>query len=118
MQNISRAVVIDDYTLNALDWGMTLQSDRMIPSDTQYVGIRAHYVSFADSEQEENTMLCECIKAIEEPFAIFAVFRKLGKQDFTEDSEISFAMDIPVWDAHKDKEIILSLPKERLLFLK
>ncbi len=117
-KNISRATIIDDHTLNALDWGMMLHSDRTIPSDTQYVGIRAHYLSFADSDQQENTMRCDCIKAIEEPFAIFAVFRKQGMQDFTEDSEISFAMDIPVWDAHKDKEIVLSLPKERLLFLR
>lgn len=117
-KNISRATIIDDHTLNALDWGMMLHSDRTIPSDTQYVGIRAHYLSFAEAGDNENTILCDCIKAIEEPFAIFAVFRKAGLEDGSEESEISFAMDPAVWEKNSSETVILRLPKESLLFLR
>ncbi len=95
-----------------------LKSDRPIPDGTEYVGIRAHYLSFCDDASCDNAMVCECVKAIEEPFAVFAVFRKAGLEQYTEQSEISFAMDPAVWAENSSETVILRLPKESLLFLR
>ena len=46
-KNISPARKVDDHSLEALDWGMTFRTSRLVPDDLSYVGIRAFYIHVA-----------------------------------------------------------------------
>ena len=48
-KNISRIKRLSPQRLHALDWNLTLRSDRRIPPNTAYVGIHAHAFQPADA---------------------------------------------------------------------
>lgn len=41
---------INSHCVDALDWGCCLEVDRLLPSDTGYVGLRAHHIKFLDGQ--------------------------------------------------------------------
>jgi molybdate transport system ATP-binding protein len=69
-KNISRAQKVDDYTVHAVDFGMVLKTDRPVPVDVGYVGIRAHHIKIdANQDFSENTFLYEVVRVIDNPFS-------------------------------------------------
>ena len=46
-KNISRAEIIDNYTVKALDWNCNLKVLEPIPNNLKYLGIRAHHLRFS-----------------------------------------------------------------------
>ena len=57
-KNISRAEMVDNYTVKALDWNCNLQVVEPIPNNLQYLGIRAHHLRFSTDSNQENTFPC------------------------------------------------------------
>ncbi len=57
-KNISRAEIVDNYTVKALDWNCNLQVVEPIPNNLQYLGIRAHHLRFSTDSNQENTFPC------------------------------------------------------------
>jgi len=57
-KNISRAEIVDNRTVKALDWNCNLQVVEKIPSNLKYVGIRAHHLRFSNDSNRENTFPC------------------------------------------------------------
>ncbi|MBV6623771.1 MAG: molybdate ABC transporter permease subunit [Rivularia sp. (in: Bacteria)] len=57
-KNISRAEIIDNYTVKALDWNCNLTVVEAIPSNLKYLGIRAHHLRFSTDSNQENTFPC------------------------------------------------------------
>lgn len=52
-KNLSRFRKIGDYRVEALDWGVTLATDRKVTGDMSYVGIRAHdFIPVSRAEAE------------------------------------------------------------------
>ena len=43
------------HTIEALDWGCTLEVAHPLPSETGYVGLRAHHIKFAPHPDRSNT---------------------------------------------------------------
>lgn len=56
-KNFSRAVAISVNQISAIDWNCVLEVIEPIPDDLEYVGIRAHQITFPDTE-ESNTFPC------------------------------------------------------------
>ena len=54
-KNFSRARRLDDYHIEALDWGCQLEVKTPITSDTGYVGLRAHHIKFPVNSGDPNT---------------------------------------------------------------
>jgi len=54
-KNFSRARVVGDRNLEALDWGCQLQVIDPPPSDLAYVGVRAHHIGFLRHPHPNNT---------------------------------------------------------------
>lgn len=54
-KNFSRARRLDDYHIEALDWGCGLQVSTPMTSDTGYVGLRAHHIKCPLEPGEPNT---------------------------------------------------------------
>ncbi|MGB7379887.1 MAG: molybdate ABC transporter permease subunit [Rivularia sp. (in: cyanobacteria)] len=57
-KNISRAEIVDNSTVKALDWDCNLTVAEPIPSNLQYLGIRAHHLRFSNDSNSENTFPC------------------------------------------------------------
>ncbi|EDX77577.1 molybdate ABC transporter, permease protein, putative [Coleofasciculus chthonoplastes PCC 7420] len=57
-KNFSTARMIEPQTIEALDWGCTLQVVEPIPNKLTYVGIRAHHFTFPQHPDGENTFPC------------------------------------------------------------
>jgi molybdate transport system permease protein len=57
-KNFSRAVMINENQIQALDWNCTLKTIEPIPESLEYVGIRAHQLIFTDTDNEINTFYC------------------------------------------------------------
>lgn len=69
-KNISRIKILDENTLEALDWGCTLKVNKKIKKSQCYVGIRAHYISLGESEQKDNIVKCTVNHINESPFTV------------------------------------------------
>lgn len=57
-KNFSPARLIDSQTIEASDWGCTLNVIESIPTPLTFVGIRAHQISFSNQPHEDNTFPC------------------------------------------------------------
>jgi molybdate transport system permease protein len=70
-KNFSRVEKIGDRTIKALDWNCILEIDKPIPSDSIYVGIRAHHLIFSTSfPSSANTFYCWLTRTSETPHFI------------------------------------------------
>ncbi|GAB4542518.1 MAG: hypothetical protein Tsb0014_35360 [Pleurocapsa sp.] len=57
-KNFSRAAIINQNQIKALDWNCTLAIVEPIPQSIEYIGIRAHQLIFPDTDNEANTFPC------------------------------------------------------------
>ena len=57
-KNISRAEVVGNRQIKALDWGCNLTVVEQIPRNLKYLGIRAHHLKFSKDGNRENTFPC------------------------------------------------------------
>jgi len=64
-KNISRIKMINSQTLEALDWGCSLNMIEPISPELTYIGIRAHHLSFPETSQDKNTFPCWLVKKSE-----------------------------------------------------
>ena len=68
-KNVSKAEKLGDFSVRALDWGITLETKNPVPEKTKYVSVRAHHLQWADSASPGgNTFPCRIRRVIEEPF--------------------------------------------------
>ena len=67
-KNFSAAKVVDDHTIEAADWGVTLKLDRDIPADITSIGYRAHNFSPVYGEKQENCISFDLMRVDDLPF--------------------------------------------------
>ncbi len=66
-KNFSRAIATASQQINAVDWGCTLNIVEPIPDQLNYVGIRAHQLTFPKDTNQENTFPCWLVNTSETP---------------------------------------------------
>lgn len=118
-KNISRAEVLTENTLKALDWGMVLHTKSNIPENIRYVGIRAHYIRYAEKTDSVNMIECQAVQTIENPFSTIIMLKNekhMGDDSF---SKIRWEVDKKVWKdiSNKNTQINLIFDEENLLLL-
>lgn len=64
-KNFSRAQIIDNQLINALDWGCNLKVIEPIPDALSYVGFRAHHFTFSHNPNLDNTFPCWLVSVTE-----------------------------------------------------
>ena len=74
-KNFSRAKKLSDRRVLALDWGCDLRTDRDVPEDIGYIGVRAHFVRPSASEGAENVIPCRVTRITEELFSSAVMLR-------------------------------------------
>ncbi|WP_414623948.1 molybdate ABC transporter permease subunit [Calothrix sp. CCY 0018] len=102
-KNFSKAVCKEVETVEAVDWGCTLQIIEPIPKNLSYVGIRAHQITFTNDANRENTFPCWLANSIETPHRM-TLFLKLhypaqNKSDYHLQAELFKEK----WTTIKDK---------------
>ncbi|MGB3205601.1 MAG: molybdate ABC transporter permease subunit [Crinalium sp.] len=66
-KNFSRAIAITSQQIQAIDWGCSLNVVEPIPDQLNYVGIRAHQLTFPTDTNQENTFPCWLVNTSETP---------------------------------------------------
>ena len=67
-KNFSSARVLNEHTIEAADWGVTLRLDGKIPEDITSVGYRAHFFSPVWGERQENCVEFDLVRVDDLPF--------------------------------------------------
>lgn len=88
VKNISAARKVGTHQVEALDWGITLNTDEEVPNDASFLGVRASYIGVADdsragasrapSGQERNNFEAVIQRVIDSRFERTVVLR-VGK---------------------------------------
>lgn len=112
-KNISRAKIVDDTHVYALDWDLTLTVPRATVG-MKYLGIRMHDIRIAKG-MEENAVTCKVIREIEEPFSYTVLLNPMGRKVTM---PLGVQLDKPLWESIRGEQITVSLPSEALLLLK
>jgi molybdate transport system ATP-binding protein len=76
-KNISRARVINDYAVEAIDWGTTLTTCRKIYSDTSHIAVKEEDLVFSSNETQ-NTINCRIDHIIEDVSSSVVILSTLG----------------------------------------
>ena len=80
-KNFSAARQIDDHTLEAADWGVTLKLEREVPHSIHCVGYRAHCFEPVWGERQENCIKCDVVRVDDLPFEKNYYIRTLNEDD-------------------------------------
>lgn len=67
-KNLSAARLIDEHTIEAVDWGITLSIDRTVPSSVNCVGYRAHCFEPVWGGRQKNCISCDIVRVDDLPF--------------------------------------------------
>ena len=119
-KNFSRAVAISKTAVKAIDWNCTLNVAVPIPDTATHVGIRAHQLTFPDTDMGENIFSC-WLAATSETQHRMTLYLKLN-QPATHSEDYHLQAEVP-----KDKWLELrqrtlpwkiQLAPQRLMLLK
>ena len=67
-KNFSSARAVDEHTIEATDWGITLRVNRTVPDRIRHIGYRAHYFEPVWGERQENCIRFDLARTDELPF--------------------------------------------------
>ena len=104
-KNISRAQIINSHQVKAIDWECNLQVIEPIPTYLQYLGIRAHHLTFSFDPNQENTFPCY-VADISETQHRVTVYLKLnhpGGEIQVEDYDLQVEVYKEKWENIKDR---------------
>jgi len=118
LKNISGARKIDDHTVMAEDWGVTLKSGEIVSDNVKYVAIRAHSFehSFRERSYGENVFKCRVSKVIDELFetTVEFTFDSVIQQDKT----LCFATAKNRFDSGADMDMLyVHIPPDKVFCL-
>ncbi|EOR20095.1 sulfate/molybdate ABC transporter ATPase [Clostridium sartagoforme AAU1] len=117
-KNISRCKVISSNKVYAIDWDITLEIEKEIPKEINYIGIRAHSFEIVNTnfKTEKNILDCQIDKIVENVFEYSILLKNKNKEN---KNTILYKIKKEEWDNRKDKEeLYLKIPESSILFLK
>ncbi|SEW37677.1 sulfate/molybdate ABC transporter ATP-binding protein [[Clostridium] fimetarium] len=114
-KNISKAIKIDDYQINATDWNVALNTVQKVPDNIAYVGIRAHHVEIDKSAKSINKLSVNVVEMSEQPFDTNYIVKNSTGCSGEIWIKVSNA-NIGVVDPFEEIQTII-IPPERLLLL-
>ncbi|MDR0906364.1 MAG: ATP-binding cassette domain-containing protein [Oscillospiraceae bacterium] len=77
-KNYSRAEILPDGRINALDWGIALSAADEPPEDLKYIGVRAHYIKSCADANAENAVVCRVARDIDDVFGAVLMLETPG----------------------------------------
>lgn len=115
-KNYSRIKRAGNTSVEALDWGVTLECGKKIPESARYLGVRAHYITPV-SGADENAVLCDIIKVIDDVFSIVVMLRPKNAEENSQYAHIRIEMKKDIWAELKaaDTMMVKIDPRDILL---
>ena len=110
-KNISSIRRLDETTVHALDWGITLKIPPA-PEDISAIGVRMRRICPGAGE---NSFRCRVVEEIEGPFSHTLMLRPMGAEARL---PLGWLLDKPVWDNMRSNEVEVHLPPENILLLR
>ncbi|MDJ0594611.1 MAG: molybdate ABC transporter permease subunit [Pleurocapsa sp. MO_226.B13] len=102
-KNFSRAVAVAERQIKAIDWNCILETIEPPPESLEYVGIRAHQLTFLATEEEANTFPC-WLATISETQHRMTLYLKLNQPaNHPEDYHLQAEVFKGQWQILKDR---------------
>ncbi|TRV45676.1 MAG: molybdate ABC transporter permease subunit [Microcystis panniformis Mp_MB_F_20051200_S9] len=119
-KNFSRAVIINNQQLEAIDWDVKLHTVPRIPDYLAYTGIRAHQIIFGRDLGDINTFLCWLANAIEGPHRVTLYLKLNQPSNHDQDFHVQAELYKDKWLEIKEQALpwTVTLSPQRLLLLK
>ena len=119
-KNFSRAIIINNQQLKAIDWDVKLHTVSMIPDYLAYTGIRAHQIIFGRDLGDINTFPCWLANAIEGPHRVTLYLKLNQPSNHDRDFHIQAELYKDKWLEIKEQALpwTVTLSPQRLLLLK
>jgi len=124
-KNISTLKFVNDYEIEAIEWGCRLKIDPKNNMELKYVGIRDNHIDFGESFDEENVLRGWVVDTLLSPqtITLYISFKEPLISSISYD--IQWEMRKEKWDKIKDKYtykngyfmLPVKLNKERLIFM-
>lgn len=105
-KNISKCKVLSSNKIHATEWDIILKTEKVIPENTNYIGIRAHNFEFVDNydiNNEKNIIECEINKIVENVFEYNIMFVNKNSIEKNENSVMIYKVKKEEWDSRKNK---------------
>lgn len=119
-KNFSRAIIINNQQLEAIDWDVKLYTVPETPDYLAYTGIRAHQIIFGRDLGDINTFLCWLANAIEGPHRVTLYLKLNQPSNHDQDFHIQAELYKDKWLEIKEQALpwTVTLSPQRLLLLK
>jgi len=116
-KNFSRAKVVNEQEIEAIDWTVNLKIIESLPNNLAYVGIRAHQITFTDDPYQTNTFPCWLANILEAPHSL-TLYLKLNEPSSNDkDYHLQTEMFKEKWNEIKDKPFPLYVRLDPLRLL-
>ncbi|MCR1951157.1 MULTISPECIES: ATP-binding cassette domain-containing protein [unclassified Clostridium] len=120
-KNISKCEVISSNKIYATEWGIKLETEKVVPRNINHVGIRAHNFEILDNgniNNEKNIIECEINKIVENVFEYNIMFVNKNSSEKNDSSVMVYKVKKEEWDNRKNKSnLYLRIPEHSILFL-
>lgn len=118
-KNISSARIISSGEIEALDWGVKLKVIPVCKKDIKHVGIRAHYIEFAENIKGENIIKCRACFTSETPFGITVYLSVESEPVRSGGYQLQWEISREKWEKVKDipQPWYLKLCSEKLILI-
>ncbi|GBL11380.1 Fe(3+) ions import ATP-binding protein FbpC [Microcystis aeruginosa Sj] len=119
-KNFSRAIIINNQQLEAIDWDVKLYTVTGIPDYLAYTGIRAHQIIFGQDLSDINTFPCWLANAIEGPHRVTLYLKLNQPSNHDQDFHVQAELYKDKWLEIKEQALpwTVTLSPQRLLLLK
>ncbi|GEA26781.1 Fe(3+) ions import ATP-binding protein FbpC [Microcystis aeruginosa NIES-4325] len=119
-KNFSRAIIINNQQLEAIDWDVKLYTVTGIPDYLAYTGIRAHQIIFGRDLSNINTFPCWLANAIEGHHRVTLYLKLNQPSNHDRDFHIQAELYKDKWLEIKEQALpwTVTLSPQRLLLLK
>jgi ABC-type sulfate/molybdate transport systems ATPase subunit len=107
-KNISRARLNSDGSIEALDWGCRLRAAQTPSKTPKYVGIRAHHIDFAETDDamaanQPNVFPCRLSQSSETPFRITLFLTLDSRADTSNQDFLQAEIFKEKWQRFRDR---------------
>lgn len=117
-KNISRCKMVSSNKVYAVDWDITLEVEKEIPKEINYIGIRAHSFEIINTnvKTEKNILHWQIDKIVENVFEYSILLKNKNKEN---QNTILYKIKKEEWDNRQNKEeLYLKISESSILFLK
>jgi molybdate transport system ATP-binding protein len=117
-KNLSRIRKSGEHRVYAVDWGVELETDRVVPETAGHIGVFGHYIRPA-KDNDKNTIACRILRVAEDNFSTFAILKPEGASGSEDYSKILWEMDKTAWQKVKNglDNITIALESEHIMLL-